>query len=201
MVSFCELIIVVHKWQGACTCTCTWQLDNHVHMHVYMPYSWKFSPGKNFLFSLPALMQNFYPANVLPHIHDYIRAYGDLCHRGESLFYWRFLYKCEGSWAGQNFCPAKFYLYSVVAFLCTLCCMMLYCGVSVALYIHTGHTLGTSLFSPPPSSTSQHGIFVNSPTTTGKVAFPSVFHAVGSGLYRSSSCGWGFPVCNIACVV
>ena len=98
-------------------------------------------------------------------------------------------------------CPAKFYLYSVIAFLCTLCCMMLYCGVSVALYIHTGHTLGTSLFSPPPSSTSQHGIFVNSPTTTGKVAFPSVFHAVGSGLYRSSSCGWGFPVCNIACVV
>ena len=146
-------------------------------------------------------MQNFYPANVLSHIHDYIRAYGDLCRRDEGLFYWRFLYKCEGSWAGQNFCPAKFYLYSVVAFLCTLCCMMLYCGVSVALYIHTGHTLGTSLFSPPPSSTSQHGIFVNSPTTTGKVAFPSVFHAVGSGLYRSSSCGWGFPVCNIACVV
>ena len=87
----------------------------HVHVHVhgnliimcicicmYTWYSWKFSPGKNFLFSSPALMQNFYPANVLSHIHDYIRAYGDLCHRGESLFYWRFLYKCEGSWAGQN---------------------------------------------------------------------------------------------------
>lgn len=49
-----------------------------------------------------------------------------------------------------------------------------------------GHTLGTSLFSPPPSSTSQHGIFVNSPTTTGKVAFPSVFHAVGSGSMQHS---------------
>ncbi len=33
-----------------------------------------------------------------------------------------------------------------------------------------GHTLGTSLFSPPPpSSTTPHGVFVNSPTTTGKV--------------------------------
>ncbi len=33
-----------------------------------------------------------------------------------------------------------------------------------------GHTLGTTLFSPPPStSTNPHGIFVNSPTTTGKI--------------------------------
>lgn len=33
-----------------------------------------------------------------------------------------------------------------------------------------GHSLGTSLFSPPPSSTAQHsGMFVNSPTSTGKV--------------------------------
>lgn len=33
-----------------------------------------------------------------------------------------------------------------------------------------GHTLGTSLFSPPPpSSTTPHGVFVNSPTSTGKV--------------------------------
>ena len=32
-----------------------------------------------------------------------------------------------------------------------------------------GHTLGTSLFSPPPSSTAPHGVFVNSPTTSGKV--------------------------------
>ena len=33
-----------------------------------------------------------------------------------------------------------------------------------------GHSLGTSLFSPPPSSSAQHGaMFVNSPTSTGKV--------------------------------
>ena len=32
-----------------------------------------------------------------------------------------------------------------------------------------GHTLGTSLFSPPPSSGSPHGIFVNSQTSAGKV--------------------------------
>lgn len=32
-----------------------------------------------------------------------------------------------------------------------------------------GHTLGTSLFSPPPSSGTPHGIFINSPTNAGKV--------------------------------
>lgn len=33
-----------------------------------------------------------------------------------------------------------------------------------------GHTLGTSLFSPPPSTSTQHGgMFVNSPTTSGKM--------------------------------
>ena len=32
-----------------------------------------------------------------------------------------------------------------------------------------GHTLGTSLFSPPPSSGAPHGIFINSPTNSGKV--------------------------------
>ena len=32
-----------------------------------------------------------------------------------------------------------------------------------------GHTLGTSLFSPPPSSTAPHGVFVNSPSATGKI--------------------------------
>lgn len=34
-----------------------------------------------------------------------------------------------------------------------------------------GHTLGTSLFSPPPSSGNQHGLFVNSPNSSGKVGF------------------------------
>ena len=52
-----------------------------------------------------------------------------------------------------------------------------------------GHTLGTSLFSPPPSTT-HHGMFVNSPSTVGKVigyASGSPAHApVGSGLrYRT----------------
>ena len=63
-------------------------------------------------------------------------------------------------------------------FVVTICC-------KVFLYfacIHAGHTLGTSLFSPPPSSTSPHGMCVNSPTTSGKVPFPSGgFYAVGSG--------------------
>ena len=49
-----------------------------------------------------------------------------------------------------------------------------------------GHTLGTSLFSPPPSSTAHHGMFINSPSSAGKVlGYPSgsPAHApVGSGL-------------------
>ena len=71
----------------------------------------------------------------------------------------------------------KVVLYLHYCLHCTASCCSQYC-----IAVRTGHTLGTSLFSPPPSSTSQHGIFVNSPTTTGKVAFPSVFPAVGSGL-------------------
>jgi hypothetical protein len=51
-----------------------------------------------------------------------------------------------------------------------------------------GHTLGTSLFSPPPSSSAHPGMFVNSPTTGAKVigypaGSPAAPHApVGSGL-------------------
>lgn len=50
-----------------------------------------------------------------------------------------------------------------------------------------GHTLGTSLFSPPPSSGNHHGLFVNSPTSSGKVGFPpgAPGHPpVGSGTTR-----------------
>ena len=50
-----------------------------------------------------------------------------------------------------------------------------------------GHTLGTSLFSPPPSSTTHPGMFVNSPTTGAKVigyptGSPAAHAPVGSGL-------------------
>ena len=51
-----------------------------------------------------------------------------------------------------------------------------------------GHTLGTSLFSPPPSSSTHPGMFVNSPTTGAKLigypgGSPATPHApVGSGL-------------------
>ena len=47
-----------------------------------------------------------------------------------------------------------------------------------------GHTLGTSLFSPPPSTSTQHGgMFVNSPTTAGKIIgyAPGTPAPVGSG--------------------
>lgn len=46
-----------------------------------------------------------------------------------------------------------------------------------------GHTLGTSLFSPPPSSTTPHGAFANSPTSTGKIFAPGAptHPPVGSG--------------------
>ena len=45
-------------------------------------------------------------------------------------------------------------------------------GVITIVFIFAfliGHTLGTSLFSPPPSSGNQHGLFVNSPNSSGKV--------------------------------
>ena len=50
-----------------------------------------------------------------------------------------------------------------------------------------GHTLGTSLFSPPPSSSAHPGMFVNSPTTGGKIigyptGTPATHAPVGSGL-------------------
>ena len=50
-----------------------------------------------------------------------------------------------------------------------------------------GHTLGTSLFSPPPSSSAHPGMFINSPTTGGKIigyptGSPTVHAPVGSGL-------------------
>ena len=50
-----------------------------------------------------------------------------------------------------------------------------------------GHTLGTTLFSPPPSSSTHPGMFVNSPTTGGKVigyptGSPAAHAPVGSGL-------------------
>ena len=45
---------------------------------------------------------------------------------------------------------------------------------------HAGHTLGTSLFSPPPSTGNQHGLFINSPTSSGKVGYTSTHPPVGS---------------------
>lgn len=62
----------------------------------------------------------------------------------------------------------------------------LYAGVVHVIFC-AGHTLGTSLFSPPPSTTSPHGLFVNSSSSSGKMAFSPVFPAVGSGMLPDES--------------
>ena len=66
-----------------------------------------------------------------------------------------------------------------------------------------GHTLGTSLFSPPPpSTTAPHGVFINSPTNTGKVlgfapgapALPPVGSGPRFRHYESPKQGMSMPL-------
>ena len=98
-------------------------------------------------------------------------------------------YPCSHKCTEATFFPVRCtyvheYMYVPIRMILTLFVVQSMCTMNVHVnvwFTTTGHTLGTSLFSPPPSSTSPHGIFVNSPTTSGKVAFSPVFPTVGSG--------------------
>ena len=65
-----------------------------------------------------------------------------------------------------------------------ICSAALMCVHGCLLFILLpGHTLGTGLFSPPPSTGNQHGgMFINSPISSRKVGYsPNHPPPVGSG--------------------
>ena len=84
-------------------------MQNFVTVQLWIPYTWKFSPGEKFHHLL--LLAKF--LSRLSCVNDYHRGYGDLNRVGKNLFHQIFL-QYKGSWAWQNICQAKISTYKVI---------------------------------------------------------------------------------------